>query len=194
MRKGFTLIELLVVITVIAILSAVVIGSFGESQAQARDNARLADLVNVQLALERYRADNGRYPEQGCGGSTSWTGPGPNSPSWGNNDPCPEYIVGLVPEYLSKLPTDPRFNDVDEIGFLYGVNDDGSAYKFMAHWSMEVTTTDLDREFVRCPAICREAESFPGDGWCVDNMDDFEPGSGIRNRTAAVYSHGAECW
>lgn len=193
--NGFTLIELLVTMTIIAILSAVVIGSFGTSQAQARDNARLADLKNAQLAIERYKSDTGQYPEQGCGGETTWTGPGPNSPSWGNDEPCSEYILGLVPEYISELPTDPRFNEVDRIGFLYSVNDDRTSYKLMAHQSMEITTTDLDKELVRCPAICADPSfsNFVG-GWCVDNMAEFEADAGVRNHTAAVYSPGAECW
>lgn len=62
MRKGFTLVELLVVISIIGILIAVVFGSFSQSQAQARDNARMTDLKNLQLAIERFRADTGSFP------------------------------------------------------------------------------------------------------------------------------------
>ncbi len=69
-------------IAIIGILSAVVMTVFGESQRQARDNARQTDLKNVQLAIERYRADNGSFPEAGDG----W---------WGV----------LIPEYLSSEPS-----------------------------------------------------------------------------------------
>ena len=79
MRKGFTLVELLVVITIIGILGAVVFGSFSQSQAQARDNARMTDLKSLQLAIERFRADTGSFPEQ---------------------------LDELTPEYVSSIPDD----------------------------------------------------------------------------------------
>ena len=61
-RSGFTLIELLVVIAVIGILAAVILASLNTARAKARDAKRIADLKQVQTALELYRNDNSDYP------------------------------------------------------------------------------------------------------------------------------------
>ena len=62
-RGGFTLIELLVVIAIIGILSAVVLASLNSARQKSRDAKRVADLKQVQLALELYFDDNSSaYP------------------------------------------------------------------------------------------------------------------------------------
>lgn len=62
--RGFTLIELLVVIAIIGVLSSVVLASLNSAQENARDAKRMADLKQVQIALEMYFHDNGRYPTE----------------------------------------------------------------------------------------------------------------------------------
>lgn len=59
---GFTLIELLVVISIISLLSGVVLSSLNSARMKARDGRRLADLRQIQVALELYRDQNGFYP------------------------------------------------------------------------------------------------------------------------------------
>ncbi|MAG12320.1 hypothetical protein CL630_00725 [bacterium] len=60
---GFTLIELLVVIAIIGILSAVVLASLNSARQKSRDAKRVADLKQLQLALELYYDDNSSvYP------------------------------------------------------------------------------------------------------------------------------------
>ncbi|OGE07316.1 hypothetical protein A2615_00525, partial [Candidatus Curtissbacteria bacterium RIFOXYD1_FULL_41_36] len=51
-RRGFTLIELLVVITIIGILAAIAIVSYGGTQERARDSRRKSDLDAIKKALE----------------------------------------------------------------------------------------------------------------------------------------------
>ena len=46
-NKAFTLIEMLVVISLIGILAALALVSFGVSQKQARDSARKSDLKTI---------------------------------------------------------------------------------------------------------------------------------------------------
>lgn len=177
-RSGFTLVEILVAIAIIAILSSVVYSSFSTARANARDTERQVALKELQLSVERYRAEFGRYPEQGCGGTTSWTGPGPHSGSWGNTTDCPRWIEGLVPGLIAQLPRDPR-DDEDNIGFIYRTNSVGSSYKIISHNAVESKTiTSYDDEFARCPFDCDVL-------WC-----DASP----QPRSYTVYSRGAECW
>jgi general secretion pathway protein G len=61
-KRGFTLIELLVVVAIIGILSTVAVVALGSARKKARDAKRLADLQNIQIALEFYHAEHNAYP------------------------------------------------------------------------------------------------------------------------------------
>ncbi len=71
-KKGFTLIEMLIVITIIALLASMILVGMGGARAKARDSRRIADLHNVQNALELYYAKNGSYPVGTYNSSTNW--------------------------------------------------------------------------------------------------------------------------
>ena len=60
--RGFTLIELLVVIAIIAILSSLILTSFGEIRLKSRDAKRLSDLREIEKALALYYDNNGSFP------------------------------------------------------------------------------------------------------------------------------------
>jgi type II secretion system protein G len=62
-KKGFTLIELLVVIAIIGLLSTLSVLALNSARARARDAKRIADVKQIQTALEMYYNDVGDYPE-----------------------------------------------------------------------------------------------------------------------------------
>lgn len=61
-NKGFTLFELLVSISIIAILTAVAIVSFGGLNRKTRDARRISDLEKIRLSLEAARQIGNTYP------------------------------------------------------------------------------------------------------------------------------------
>ena len=61
-QPAFTLIELLVVIAIIGILTALAVVSLQNSRRSARDAKRIADVKQIQIALELYYQDNNTYP------------------------------------------------------------------------------------------------------------------------------------
>jgi len=61
-KRGFTLIELLVVIAIIGILSSVVLASLNSARKKGRDARRVADIKQIQLALELFYDAHSRYP------------------------------------------------------------------------------------------------------------------------------------
>ena len=63
LNSAFTLIEMLVVISLIGILAALALVSFGGAQKQARDTTRKSDLKQYQTSIEGYASKNGGlYP------------------------------------------------------------------------------------------------------------------------------------
>jgi prepilin-type N-terminal cleavage/methylation domain-containing protein len=156
-NRGFTLLEILVVTAIISIFLTTVYVNFTGSYAQARDAERKANVQNVATALELYKNKYGRYPEA-CNGPIPRPTPNPiqGSVLWsgepGTADECPssgdDYIVGLAPEFIEELPTDPRART--DAGYVYAVNYNGSAYKFMAMNTVENETVTSDSAFFRC--------------------------------------------
>ncbi len=61
-NNGFTLFELLVTISIIAVLTAVAVVSYGGLNKKTRDSRRTADLEKIRIALEAARQIGNTYP------------------------------------------------------------------------------------------------------------------------------------
>ena len=83
-KAGFTLIELLVVIAIIGILASVVLASLNSARLKSRDARRVADIKQIQLALELYFDEN-----------------------IGSGQGYPAVLADLVPAQIPTLPSDP---------------------------------------------------------------------------------------
>ena len=178
-NEGFSLVELMVVISIIGILSSVLYANYNSAREQARDKVRMTDLKSLQLAIETYKAQYGRYPAQGCGGSSDFAGPG-GAVSAGFAS-CDTYITGLVPDFISVLPRDSRSETENDKGFYYKTNVDGTSYKLMVYNSVETLfLASWGDEFARCPKT---------GGACTGSSP-----TGADTKTYAVYSAGATDW
>jgi len=60
--RGFTLIELLVVVAIIGLLASIVLASLNTARQKGRDARRIADLKEIQTALELYYSNHNAYP------------------------------------------------------------------------------------------------------------------------------------
>lgn len=59
---GFTLIELLLVLVILGILAGIVVPKFMGRSEQARIAATQTTIKNVEVALDAFEIDNGRFP------------------------------------------------------------------------------------------------------------------------------------
>ena len=168
-KKAFTLIELLVVIAIIAILATLAVVALQNSRANARDAKRLADVKQMQTALELYFNDNNSYP-------TSITSTIATS--------------GIV--YMTTIPTPPTPVDGDctTENNNYTYSSDGSTYSITFCLGKQTASLSsgekvLTRDGVSAPApfVCgsvltdsRDSQQYPTvqigtQCWMAKNMN-----------------------
>ena len=96
-KTGFTLIELLLVLVILSVLAAVVVPKFTKRSEQARITAAHTDISNLEVALDAFEIDMGRYPTASEGlhvlasppsNAQEWKGPyikrGISTDPWGS--------------------------------------------------------------------------------------------------------------
>ena len=93
--KGFTLVEIVVVIGIMAVLTGVVLTSLSGAKSQNRDQQRVADVSNIQLALEMFFSHYRYYPTS---------------------------LNALVPTYLPSVPKGPSSGEVYSYVPLVGID------------------------------------------------------------------------
>ena len=158
---GFTLIELLVVIAIIGLLASVVMASLNGARAKARDARRVADLKQIQTALELFYDSQGRYPI---------TGGGPNwDDHWSlfatcleTGNGCGFNTAGFSP-ILSKVSQDP----------LDGPGSSDSDPTYYTGWEGRTEQNYILRAILETnsPALGSDADGgwrSAGDGGCDD--------------------------
>lgn len=147
-KKGFTLIEMLIVVAIIGILSAVILVGLGPTQRTGRDARRLADLKQVQTALELYFQKEGVYPSSG-----NWNDLANTLKNAG---------IGVT-----DLPRDPTKSQE----YLYSVNAAGSSYVLGA--KLEDKNNPAWKS-----SVAPDQTNYPGTGNCYDGSGATEPSIG----------------
>ncbi len=145
--KAFTLIELMVVVGIIAILAAVGISIYANAQKIARDGKRIADLQEIQKALEQYFAvNNNAYPA---------------------NANYPSSINSYFP--TNAVPTDPTNTGA----FVYTYNNNAACVpggqKYVICAKMEGLTSKANSDAAMADACANFAVTAPA-FFCVKSI------------------------
>lgn len=179
-RFAFTLIELLVVIAIIGLLATVVMAAVNASRVKSRDARRKADFKAIQVALELYYDDKGRYPTALAGNSCN---PASGLTDYAvSNGTCGGQWLTADPDfyqYIKNVPVDPR-----NIGVYVGnVAGEHNVYNYMS-WSADNYELITRLESTDDPDTCTRrgwlahAVALP---WCA-------PWAGHLGRSGLIYS------
>lgn len=91
--RAFTLVELMVVIAMIGFLASIVLASLTSAQLDARDKRRIADVRQLENALQLYYTRYNTYPTEASGAN--------------GNVSTNATFKALMAPYLSGTPIDP---------------------------------------------------------------------------------------
>ncbi len=119
-QKGFTLIELLVVIAIIGLLSTLAVVSLNNARTKSRDARRVADVKQIQTALELYFTDASLYPTNATDGTADVIQTNCLSTGGGFAATCSGAVT-----YMGQVPTNPGPNGSD---YTYLATNPGGTY------------------------------------------------------------------
>jgi prepilin-type N-terminal cleavage/methylation domain-containing protein len=101
-NRGFTILELLIVLAIIGLLTGVLWAYVNSARGKGNDARRLADMQNIQKALEIYQNENRAYP--GIAATAYVSGSGTCVSTYA------QISTLLGTSFISKIPTDPRID------------------------------------------------------------------------------------
>ena len=168
-QKGFTLIELLVVIAIISLLASVVLVALNSARKKARITKRVSDLNQIAKALELYYDNNGHYP---VWASSYYRSECPGT-AWGWTQTTANNVIpGLVPQYMSKFPTDPLMDISGNGGngfscYAYISDASGKDYKLLDHAVAEFSAADYLTHPELVDPLRDGGAANPNPGWCT---------------------------
>ena len=109
--SGLTLIELMLVVAIIGGLTGLAIPAYSQHRDKVLAQQAVADILNIELSLDKYYAENGHYPD-----SLAYIGKAGFQDPWGNNY-----------QYLNMV-NDPHQNLCRKIRNIHPINSDYDLY------------------------------------------------------------------
>lgn len=132
---GFTLIELLVVFTLLALLLTIAVPRYLETAEAARLKVRAQNMATIRDALDKYRADQGRYPEK---------------------------LTDLVDKrYLRSIPPDPVTDTTDWVMVEDGAKREAGVFDIAAPAAETATVVPAADSPVDSPASANTPGAMP---------------------------------
>ena len=176
-KFGFTLIELLIVIVVIAIVAVIVfiaLNPLARFQ-EARDSARISDVIAIRKAFELYAFDTGHYPLVADWDSGSIIATLPSG--------MDQTYLPFIP--IAPIPADGACTDSDNT-YSYSVSDDLRNYALSYCLGQNVSTIPAGFNIasekgltggavIIPPFVCGESVDYSGDSYPTEQI-------------------GAQCW
>jgi general secretion pathway protein G len=176
-QKGFSLIELLVAISIIAMLTSITMASLSSARWKSRDAKRLADIKNIELAVNQYYVDKGYFPKR----NRAYSGIDQSGSCGTGNQAWCDLQTDLS-SYLNTLPIDPLIPDASSPQFqnyrYFYDSDSGDKYQTFG------LMTDLEQtDYIPEPLAENDNGAYiglyevgPQVGYCTSKSDNWWPG------------------
>ena len=169
-KKAFSLVELLVVIAIIGILATLAVISLQGARKGARDAKRIANIKQIQTALELYFNDQGQYP---------------SSLNFGQGK-----IESPSTVYMENLPLAPSPSDgtcANDNTYQYSVTgEDNGSYQIS--FCLGSPTGQLSSG----PHCANPGGIVPG--YCGDNSFNCGDSVSYQGQSYATIQIGSQCW
>ena len=139
-RKGFTLIELLVVIAIIGLLSTLAVVALNSARQRSRDAKRVADIRQIQTALELGFSETSGYPV--ATGLVLGSATGSKvlcKATTGGLSNFASDASGCATIYMGLVPSNPTPGATGDTGYVYN----GSTSNYTLTFMLEGATGQL---------------------------------------------------
>ena len=132
-KKGFTLIELLIVIAIIGLLSTMSVLAVNSAREKSRNARRVADVRQIQAALELYFTNSNSYPAAVSAGG-----------SIGSSTDDSGIVMAKVPSNVSPVTDGFCPGPSTENNYTYQV--DTAGYDtYVIQWCISQKTGDIEK-------------------------------------------------